>query len=176
MGNVRGLAHYSYRVRTGGQAVVIDPRRDPDAYTEYAFHNHLKINHVLETHIHADYASGALELARATGVELWLSARDQGEDFQYAFPRRPFGAGEALRLDGMRLEALYTPGHTPEHLSFLLSDPAGGEYPVARAATCRSASTRCRAAARSACCAAAATAPAWLPACCCAPASPMWSA
>lgn len=128
---VPGLAHYSYLLACGGQAVVVDPKRDIDTYVDYAAANNLKITRILETHIHADYASGALELARATGAEMWLSKHDTGEDFEYAFPHREFGDGDELRVGNIKIKALYTPGHTPEHLSFVVHDLARGPHPMA---------------------------------------------
>lgn len=128
---VPGLAHYSYLLACGGQAVVVDPKRDIDTYVDYAAANNLKITCILETHIHADYASGALELARATGAEMWLSKHDTGEDFEYAFPHREFGDGDELRVGNIQIKALYTPGHTPEHLSFVVHDLARGPHPMA---------------------------------------------
>lgn len=119
---VPGLSHYSYILESGASAVVVDPRRDFDLYVDYAAGRNLKITHVLETHIHADYASGALELAKATGAELWLSGHDTGEDFEYQFAHREAKDGDVLEVDGMKLQALYTPGHTPEHISFLVSE------------------------------------------------------
>ncbi len=124
---VPGLAHYSYIVASQGQAAVVDPRRDVDIYEDYTAANGLRITHILETHIHADYASGARELAARTGAELWLSGRDTGEDFEYSFPHHEFRDGEELRLGGARIVALHTPGHTPEHLSFLLFEEGGEE-------------------------------------------------
>jgi hydroxyacylglutathione hydrolase len=119
---VPGLAHYSYILSAAGKAVVVDPKRDVDTYLEYALANDLKIAHILETHIHADYCSGAKELGEMTGAELWLSAHDQGEDFVYQFPHHDFRDGEALDVGELRIVALHTPGHTPEHLSFLVYD------------------------------------------------------
>jgi hydroxyacylglutathione hydrolase len=119
---VPGLAHYSYVLGAAGKAVVVDPKRDVDTYIEYARANDLKIAYILETHIHADYCSGAKELAEATGAELWLSGHDSGEDFVYQFSHHKFRDGEALELGEMRIVALHTPGHTPEHLSFLVYD------------------------------------------------------
>src|SRR6202162_5944469 len=89
------------------------------------------MSHILETHIHADYASGARELAEATGAELLLSGHDRIQDFQYRFPHHAFRDGEELRLGDLRIKALHTPGHTPEHLSFLLYDAQRGAEPVA---------------------------------------------
>ena len=119
---VPGLAHYSYVVSGDGQAVVIDPKRDVDTYVGYAAKNNLRITHILETHIHADYASGARELAHVTGAEMWLSAHDTGEDFEYQFPHHAMKDGDELLIPGMRFVAVHTPGHTPEHLSFALYD------------------------------------------------------
>ncbi len=124
---VPGLAHYSYVVASQGKAAVVDPRRDVDVYLDYAAAGGLQITHVLETHIHADYASGARELAARTGAELWLSGHDTGEDFEYRFPHHEFRDGEEFLLGGARIVALHTPGHTPEHLSFLLFEEGGEE-------------------------------------------------
>jgi hydroxyacylglutathione hydrolase len=128
---VPGLAHYSYVIGAAGEAVVIDPRRDVDVYIKYAAANGLRISHVLETHIHADYCSGAREVAETTGAELLLSGHDRIQDFQYRFPHHAFRDGEELRLGELRLKGLHTPGHTPEHLSFLLYDAQRGAEPVA---------------------------------------------
>lgn len=126
-----GLVHYSYVLSSRGRCAIIDPRRDVDTYLEYARANQLEITHVLETHIHADYASGARELAERTGAEPWLSGHDGGELFEYAFPHREFRDSESLTLGDIRIEALHTPGHTPEHISFVVSDLSRGNYPAA---------------------------------------------
>jgi len=109
---IPGLAHYSYLLGSNGQAVVIDPKRDVDTYLRYASENGFSITHVLETHIHADYASGARALAAGTGAELWLSGHDEGEEYQYQFEHRPFRDGEELVIGDLRIVALHTPGHT----------------------------------------------------------------
>jgi hydroxyacylglutathione hydrolase len=128
---VPGLVHYSYVLSSRGQAIVLDPKRDVDTYLDYAHANNLQISHVLETHIHADYASGTRELAERTEAELWLSAHDHGEDFVYAFPHWEFRDGSSLTVGDLRLEALHTPGHTPEHLPFLATDLSRGNEPAA---------------------------------------------
>jgi hydroxyacylglutathione hydrolase len=128
---VPGLVHYSYILSSKGRAVVVDPKRDVDTYVDFARVNGLEITHVLETHIHADYASGARELAAGTTAELWLSAHDAGEDFRYALPHTQFCDGQSLTVGEMRIEAVHTPGHTPEHISFLLHDTARASYPMA---------------------------------------------
>src|SRR5579875_2025652 len=117
---VAGLGHYSYLIASHGLAAVVDPRRDVDGYLECAAARGWKITHVVETHIHADYASGARELAERAGAELCLSAHDQGEQYRYQFPHRSLRHGDRIRVGGIELVALHTPGHTPEHLCFLL--------------------------------------------------------
>jgi hydroxyacylglutathione hydrolase len=128
---VPGLAHYSYVLGSDGKAVVIDPKRDCDTYVTYAAQQDLKITHVLETHIHADYASGALELAKITGAELWLSAHDRGSKFEYSFDHHEFGDGDELSAGDLRIAAVHTPGHTPEHLSFLVYEKSRCGQPLA---------------------------------------------
>jgi hydroxyacylglutathione hydrolase len=128
---VPGLAHYSYVLWSGGQAVVVDPKRDYDTYVEFAAARELRITHILETHIHADYASGAKELAQVSGAELWLSPYDRGEDFEVQFPHREFADGHEFQVGDALVKAVHTPGHTPEHLSFLLHDLARGKHPLA---------------------------------------------
>lgn len=122
----KGLSQYSYAIGCEGAGVIaiVDPRRDVDVYLEFAHARALRIAAVLETHIHADFASGARELAERTGAELWLSAYDEGELYEVGFPHQPMHEGEALTLGRTRIEALHTPGHTPEHLSFLGYDMA----------------------------------------------------
>jgi hydroxyacylglutathione hydrolase len=120
----KGLSQYSYVVACegAGEAAVVDPRRDVDVYLELAAARDVRITHVLETHIHADFASGARELAQRTGAALSLSAYDQGETFDVTFPHCELHDGDAIALGGVTLRALHTPGHTPEHVSFLVFD------------------------------------------------------
>jgi hydroxyacylglutathione hydrolase len=126
-----GLAHYSYLLGSQGKAVVIDPRRDVDAYIDFAREKNLKITHIVETHIHADYASGATALAEATGAEMWLSAYDTKETFEYQFPHHEFHDDEEFTIGDLRVVAVHTPGHTPEHLSFLVYDSRRCGQPMA---------------------------------------------
>ena len=110
------------------EAVVVDPRRDVSEYLAEAAAQGLKIVAVTETHIHADYLSGARELAARTGAELYLSD-EGGEDWQYAFEHRPLRDGSVIDVGEVRLTARHTPGHTPEHLTFLVTDRALTEEP-----------------------------------------------
>lgn len=120
----KGLAQYSYAVgcASAGKLAIVDPRRDIDVYLAFAEAQEMEITHVLETHIHADYASGARELANRTGAELRLSAYDKGELYEVAVPHREFYDGDSLEIGSVRIQALHTPGHTPEHLTFLVYD------------------------------------------------------
>jgi len=120
----KGLSHYSYLIgcEEKGQAAVIDPRRDVEIYLEYAEKNRLVISHVFETHIHADYASGARELAKRARATLCLSGYDKGETYEVSFPHRECFEGDLFRLGSIELKVLHTPGHTPEHIAFLLYD------------------------------------------------------
>ena len=118
---IPGLSQYSYVVSSEGQAVVIDPIRDFDRYTDYTEEQDLAIRYVTETHIHADFASGATGLAEAAGAELALSSYVEGP-YRYTMEHRPLRDGDVLRVGKLRLQAIHTPGHTPEHLSFVLFD------------------------------------------------------
>ena len=121
-----GLSQYSYAVgcEAASRVAIVDPRRDVDVYLEWAAARGLAITHVLETHVHADFASGARELAERSGAELLLSAYDAGERYEVRFPHQSLHEGDALDLGKVRLEAIHTPGHTPEHLTFLVFDTA----------------------------------------------------
>ncbi len=125
----KGLAHYSYAVGCpgAGQMAIVDPRRDIDIYLEFAANQGMRISHVLETHIHADYASGARELAQRCAAEPMLSAYDEGEIFEVAYPHQKLYDGDCITLGAVRIQALHTPGHTPEHLSFLVYDTTRSE-------------------------------------------------
>ena len=123
-----GLAQVAYLVadENAGEAALIDPRRDTDVYQAWCDERGWRITAILETHVHADFVSGALELARATGAPIYTS-RLGNQDF----PHRPIDDGHEITIGGFTLRALWSPGHTPEHLSYLLIDPKRGEAPVA---------------------------------------------
>jgi hydroxyacylglutathione hydrolase len=124
------LAQGSYLIgcQATGEAVVVDARRDIEIYLDEAARRGLRIVAVTETHIHADYLSGSRELAHATGARLYLS--DEGDaDWKYAFGGEHLRHGDTIDVGNIRLEAVHTPGHTPEHLSFLVTDRATTEQP-----------------------------------------------
>jgi hydroxyacylglutathione hydrolase len=122
----KGLAQYSYAVgcESAGTLAIVDPRRDVDVYLEFAATRQMRITHVLETHIHADFASGTRELGERTGAEVCVSAYDAGELYEVQFSHRDLRDGERIALGRAQIEALHTPGHTPEHLSLLVYDIA----------------------------------------------------
>lgn len=130
-----GLAQASYLVgcQKTGEALVIDANRDADQYIAAASAEGLRITHVTETHIHADYLSGSRELAARTGATLLLSA-EGGRDWQYAFAAqdgaRLLRDGDAFTVGNLRLDVMHTPGHTPEHLIFILTDQPASSHPV----------------------------------------------
>ncbi|HET7236161.1 MAG TPA: rhodanese-like domain-containing protein [Actinomycetota bacterium] len=112
-----GLGDNSYVVSWGDEAAVIDPQRDVDRFVETARSRDARIRYVIETHVHNDYVSGAGELRVATGAEILAPATGG-----YAFPTTPVEDGTRISIGDGSLEALATPGHTPEHTSYLLRD------------------------------------------------------
>lgn len=129
------LAQASYLVGCAatGEALVIDPSREVEQYITAAQAHGMSITHVTETHIHADFVSGARELATLTGAALYLS--DMGSaDWKYTYAD---AAGAILVRDGdwwkvgnVKVEVLHTPGHTPEHISFMITDTAAADKPL----------------------------------------------
>lgn len=119
------LAQASYFIgcQRRGEAIVVDPRRDIAPYLSLAAANGMKITAVTETHIHADYLSGTRELAAATGAQIYVSG-EGGTDWQYGFDGERLFDGDAIRIGNLTIKALHTPGHTPEHLSYLVTDGA----------------------------------------------------
>ncbi len=130
------LAQATYLIgcQRTGEAIVIDPPRDVADIMVVARQEGLRITRVTETHIHADFVSGARELAAATGARLLLSA-EGGADWQYGYAAADDAEllhdGTVILLGGVRLAVWHTPGHTPEHLSFLVTDTARSAEPVA---------------------------------------------
>jgi hydroxyacylglutathione hydrolase len=123
------LAHASYLVadEEAGVAAVVDPQRDVDAYIADAESRGCRIEHVLLTHLHADFLAGHLELRDRVGAKIYLGARAEAE---YAFT--PLADGDAVELGKVRLRALETPGHSPESISILVYDlEADSERPKA---------------------------------------------
>lgn len=127
------LAQASYLIgcQQTGEGLVVDPGRDISRYLAEARSQKLRVTHVTETHIHADYLSGSRELAAATGARLLLSG-EGGEGWRYTYDdgnQVRLHDGDTFMVGNVRIQALHTPGHTPEHLSFLVTDTPRGDTP-----------------------------------------------
>lgn len=127
----KSLAQASYLIgcQAKGEAIVIDAQRDMDVYLKIAAQNNLTITHIAETHIHADFLAGSRELAAVTGAKLYLSD-EGGADWQYQFDHVGLKHGDVIKVGNLTLEVLHTPGHTPESISFLLTDHPATSEPV----------------------------------------------
>ncbi|NQD42784.1 MBL fold metallo-hydrolase [Glutamicibacter halophytocola] len=124
------LAQASYFIgcQAKGEALVVDARRDISDYLALAAKHGMRITAAAETHIHADYLSGTRELAAATGATAYVSG-EGGKDWQYGFEAERLMDGDAINLGNLKIIARHTPGHTPEHLSYLLTDGAFSSSP-----------------------------------------------
>jgi hydroxyacylglutathione hydrolase len=130
-----GLAQASYLIGCAatGEALVIDPTRSADLYLEAAESERVAIKYITETHIHADFVSGVRELAARTGARLFLSD-EGGPDWRYTYAKRD-GATllhdrDVFMVGDVRVQAIHTPGHTPEHMTFLITDLSGADKPI----------------------------------------------
>ncbi|MCB0193715.1 MAG: MBL fold metallo-hydrolase [Anaerolineae bacterium] len=129
------IAHASYMVgcQATGEALIVDPGRDIAPYVAFAEENGMQIIAVTETHIHADFVSGARELAEQVGAKLILS--DEGDkDWKYQYlaeyDHELVYDGTVFKIGNIKIEVMHTPGHTPEHISFLVTDTAGADQPI----------------------------------------------
>src|SRR5271167_2507988 len=111
------LAHASYMLASEGEAVVVDPQRDVEIYLKAAEEHQVKIRHIFETHLHADFVSGHNELAARTGATIYIGASAGA-----AFPHIGVRDGFELRVGKMRISVLETPGHTPESVCLVIAD------------------------------------------------------
>ena len=123
---IYGLAHSSYLLGGSKTCAVIDPRRDVQIYLDAAKTMGLKITHILETHLHADFISGHLDLAEKTGAKIYAPKMGKCE-----FDHVGLSEGDAFEIEDMELKVLETPGHTPEHICYVVIDHSRGEDPVA---------------------------------------------
>jgi hydroxyacylglutathione hydrolase len=129
------LAQASYLVGCAatGEALVVDPNRDVQQYIDAARAEGLRLTHVTETHIHADYVSGTRELVSRTGARTYLSD-EGGPDWSYRFADALDAVllkeGSVITVGNVHLRAMHTPGHTPEHMSFIVTDTAGADQPM----------------------------------------------
>lgn len=118
------LAHASYMMASEGVAAVIDPQRDVEIYLEAAARLNVKIAHIIETHVHADFVSGHRELAERTGAQIYLGVGSGAE-----FPHVAVTDGDEIKFGGCSLRFLHTPGHTLESICILMNDRATPDRP-----------------------------------------------
>jgi hydroxyacylglutathione hydrolase len=129
------LAQASYLIGCGttGQALVIDANRDLEPYLEVARAERVRITHVTETHIHADFVSGTRELAARTGAAVYVSGAG-GSEWQYGFRGEPnvieVNEGDRIEVGKVRVDVVHAPGHTPEHIIFYITDGAAADRPI----------------------------------------------
>lgn len=122
---VEKIAHSSYIVGGEATCAVIDPRRDVDVYIREARARGLKITHILQTHLHADFISGHMDLAARTGARIYAP-----KSARCAFPHVPLSEGDGFMVEHLRFDFLDTPGHTPEHGSYVVTDTDRGRDPA----------------------------------------------
>ncbi len=123
---VPGLAHLSYLLGGKTACAIVDPRRDVEEYLLAANSMGMRITHILETHLHADFVSGHMDLAARTGAEI-VAPRAGG----CGFAHRPVAEGDIISIEDMRIRVLDTPGHTPEHITYAVIDSSRGAEPAA---------------------------------------------
>jgi glyoxylase-like metal-dependent hydrolase (beta-lactamase superfamily II)/rhodanese-related sulfurtransferase len=123
---VKGIAHHSYILAGKQNCAVIDPQRDTDLYLEEAKSRGLKITHILETHLHADFVSGHIDLADATGARIYAPKTANCE-----FEHTGLSEGDTFEIEDLVIRVMETPGHTPEHLCYVISDTLRGPDPAA---------------------------------------------
>ena len=123
---VKGIAHSSYLVAGSKTCAIVDPQRDVGIYLDAAKAMDVEITHILETHLHADFISGHIHLAEATGAAIYapISA-------ECGFEHVPLSEGDAFEIEHMHFRVLETPGHTPEHIAYVVTDAGRGDDPVA---------------------------------------------
>jgi hydroxyacylglutathione hydrolase len=114
----------SYVIADGGEAAVVDPKWEIEEYLRVAGENGFKISHILETHNHADHLSGRGRLAEATGATIRIS-KEAGVEYEH----EPLSDGGVIEVGAVRIKSVATPGHRPEHTSFLVEDLSRAETP-----------------------------------------------
>jgi hydroxyacylglutathione hydrolase len=122
---VEKIAHSSYLIGTGQVCAVIDPERNVDGYLRAARSLGMKITHILETHLHADFVSGHIDLRERTGATICAPKRAD-----CLFEHTPVSEGDSIALGDIRLDVLETPGHTPEHVCYVAVDLSRSDEPV----------------------------------------------
>lgn len=119
------IAHSSYILAGEQSCAVIDPRRDVDIYINEARELGVDITHILETHLHADFISGHMDLAAKTGAKIYAP-----KSGRFKFEHVPLAEGDSIDIEDMHLDILETPGHTPEHIIYVVTDKSQGNSPI----------------------------------------------
>lgn len=119
------IAHSSYLLGGKDGCAIIDPGRDVEGYIAAAKSMNFKITHILETHLHADFISGHLDLADQTGARIYAPASANCQ-----FEHQGLKEGDEFKIDHLTIRVLETPGHTPEHISYVVIDQSRGEEPA----------------------------------------------
>jgi glyoxylase-like metal-dependent hydrolase (beta-lactamase superfamily II)/rhodanese-related sulfurtransferase len=119
------IAHSSYILAGSGSCAVIDPQRDVGLYITQARELGVPITHILQTHLHADFVSGHMDLAQKTGATIYAP-----KSANCAFDHVPLAEGDTIEIEDMLLQVLETPGHTPEHVCYTVTDQARGDTPI----------------------------------------------
>ena len=119
------LAQGAYYIESEGEAAIIDPLRETAPYLEKAMENGVKIKYIFETHFHADFVSGHVDLAKKTGAKIVF-----GPGAATEYDMHEAQDGEIFELGDIKIKVLHTPGHTPESSTFLLYDEEGKEHSI----------------------------------------------
>ena len=122
---INKIAHSSYILAGSDVCAVIDPQRDIDIYIEEARELGVKITHILQTHLHADFVSGHMDLAEKTGAKIYVA-----KSAKCTFDHVALSEGDTIEIEDIVIKVLETPGHTPEHLCFVVVDTSRGEDPA----------------------------------------------
>ena len=122
---VKKIAHSSYILAGQKSCAVIDPQRDVEIYMREARQMGLQVTHIFQTHLHADFVSGHMDLAKQTGAKIYIA-----KSAQCQFDHVPLVEGDTILIENIELRVLETPGHTPEHLSYVVTDKNRGESPI----------------------------------------------
>ena len=119
------IAHSSYLLAGKNYCAVIDPQRDLEVYITEARTMGVEITHILQTHLHADFISGHMDLAKKTGAKIYIA-----KSAQCTFDHVALSEGDSIELEDILLQVLETPGHTPEHLSYVVIDKSRSDSPI----------------------------------------------
>ena len=122
---VKKIAHSSYILAGQNTCAVIDPQRDVDLYINEARGMGVEITHILQTHLHADFVSGHMDLAKKTGAKIYVA-----KSAACKFDHVPLVEGDSIEIENMELKVIETPGHTPEHICYIVSDTTRSESPI----------------------------------------------